>query len=69
VKADAPRFAVVVDKRPGTVVVFSSGLNRAAAELLVAQLAKVGCAARVTSAVEGDRPGMERRPVFRAGAR
>jgi hypothetical protein len=69
VKPDGPRrFAVVVDKRPGIVVVFASGIDKPAAELLVEQLAKIGCPARVAPAVEGDRPGVQRE-VSRAGAR
>ena len=66
-KPDAPRFAVVVEKRRGVLVVFSSGLDRAAADLLTVQLARIGCVARVVPALEGDVPGMQRRRK-RAGA-
>ena len=68
VKADRPRFAVVVDKA-GHVVVFSSDLEEAAADILVVQLAKIGCPARVVPALDGDRPGMQRRRVASVTAR
>jgi tRNA G37 N-methylase Trm5 len=60
VKAARPRFAVVVDKA-GRVVVFSSDLDKAAADLLVVQLARNGCAARTVPALDTDIPGMQRR--------
>lgn len=54
-------FTVVVDKRPGIRVVFSTGLDAAAAELLAARLVAIGCKARAVRAEAGDVPGLQRR--------
>jgi hypothetical protein len=57
----ARRYAVVIDKQPGVRVVFSTGLDRAEAELLAARLATIDCKARAVPAADGDVPGLQRR--------
>lgn len=57
----AGRASVLVDKRPGVIVVFSVCDSRAAAELLASKLAAVGLAARVAPALRSDCAGAQRR--------
>lgn len=55
------RFSVVVVKRPGVRVIFSTKLEKHAAELICVRLAAVGCTARVVPMLTVDAPGTQRR--------
>jgi hypothetical protein len=55
------RFSVVVDKRPGCRIVFSTRLEKAAADLIVVRLAAIGCRALAVPMMAIDAPGMQRR--------
>ncbi|HWZ92090.1 MAG TPA: hypothetical protein VNW92_24670 [Polyangiaceae bacterium] len=55
------RYSVVVDKRPGVRIVFSTKLEKAAADLTVVRLAAIGCRALAVPMMAIDAPGVQRR--------
>jgi hypothetical protein len=54
------RRTVVVDKRPGVVVVFAARLDERDADRLIAQLARLGLLARSVPALDFDMLGAQR---------
>jgi hypothetical protein len=58
----AQQWSVVVEKRPGVSIVFSTRLSKVDADLIVVRLAAVGCSSLVVPMLSIDAPGMQRRP-------
>jgi hypothetical protein len=54
-------YSVVVDKKPGVRIIFSTKLEKHAAELICVRLAAIGCIAHCVPMMMIDAPGMQRR--------